>query len=209
MYSKLELNPVKDLIPSSLLISAGAVMAQYSAGETIFNEGKMPLYYFQIMEGKVKVNNYAQDGREFIQNVRSEGESFGEALLFTNKPYPMNAVALIDCQVIKLNKDNFMELLKKNPEVYFDLCKALSERLYYQYIMSSKNSSNSPMVRLMAIMEYFKNSQQDKGIKNFEIPFTRQQLASLTGLCVETVMRSLKTMERENIIKTSGRKIYF
>ncbi|MGL6126561.1 helix-turn-helix domain-containing protein [Chryseobacterium artocarpi] len=40
-------------------------------------------------------------------------------------------------------------------------------------------------------------------------PLTRQQLASLTGLCVETVIRTIKQMKKDQIVKIEKKKIYY
>lgn len=197
------------VINESYLISAGAEVKEYRPGEFIFNEGNTPLYYYQIVEGQVKLNNFTEDGKEFIQNILSEGQSFGDALLFLNRKYPMDATALTHCKVLRICKGNFFSLLETYPKLYLKVCLFMSDLLYYQYIMMQKNSSQNPSDRLIGVMSYLKSSQEKQEPFSFKIPLTRQQLANLTGICVETAIRTIKAMEKNKIVRIKNRKIFF
>jgi CRP/FNR family cyclic AMP-dependent transcriptional regulator len=197
------------IINEKFLFSAGAELKQYNSGDIIFCEGATPYYYYQIIKGKVKLNNYNKDGKELIQKISTEGESLGESLLFIGKSYPMDAVALEPCSIIKLCRNNFFGMLNVYPQLYFDLCKGLSDCLYYQYIMHQANSSQNPSQRIIGVLDYLKASKKDQTPFSFKIPFTRQQIASLTGLCVETAIRAIKNMEKKKVVVIKDRKIYF
>ena len=196
-------------IKENLLRSAGAVEEHYDAGDYIFYEEAHPQFYYQILEGQVKLNNYNEDGKEFIQNIFSGPSCFGEPMLFLEKPYPVNAVALSGCTVLKVHRDQFMQLLKVHPDLYFDICRAISENTYNKFVLMRKISSKSASERLLEVMDMLKESQEKKDKFSFEIPHTRQQLASLTGLRVETAIRAIKQMEERKILKIRNRKIFY
>lgn len=197
------------MITEDLLFSLGGEIRRYEANETIFREGEFPLHYFQIMQGKVKLNNYNEDGKEFIQNLFSDGQSFGESLLFIDRPYPMNAVAIEDSSIIKLPKSHFLKLIQENPEVCSNIYQCLAERMYYKYIMLYNLSFQNPEAKLKLFMDYLKSYHEDKSPYSFQVPLTRQQMASLTGLRVETVIRVIKNMEKNKALKIQNRKIYY
>ncbi|UOU97525.1 Crp/Fnr family transcriptional regulator [Chryseobacterium daecheongense] len=197
------------MITEDLLFSLGGEIRRYEANETIFREGEFPLYYFQIIQGKVKLNNYNEDGKEFIQNLFSDGQSFGESLLFIDRPYPMNAVAIEDSSIIKLPKSHFLKLIQENPEVCSNIYQCLAERMYYKYIMLYNLSFQNPEAKLKLFMDYLKSYHEDKSPYSFQVPLTRQQMASLTGLRVETVIRVIKNMEKNKALKIQNRKIYY
>lgn len=197
------------VISEKLLISAGAEVVEYNSGDIIFYGGATPFFYYQIMKGKVKLNNYNKEGKELIQKIITEGESLGESMLFIGKPYPMDAVALEDCSVFRLSRSRFFSMLEVYPQLCFDLCKELSDFLYYQFIMLQANSSQNPYERIVGVLDYFKSSKKDQTPFSFRIPFTRQQIASLTGLCVETAIRTIKNMEKKKVLMIKDRKIYF
>ncbi|MDR2235864.1 MAG: Crp/Fnr family transcriptional regulator [Chryseobacterium sp.] len=197
------------VIDEEILQTAGAETKQYKPSELLFCEGDTPNYYYQIIKGDVKLNNYNEEGKEFIQNILSDGQSCGESIIFIDKPYPMNAEVLTESTVLKLHKTAFLNLLDKSPRLYLEISSFLSERLYYKFIMMQNISSQNPTARLKGLMDYFKSFEVDESPYSFLIPFTRQQMASLTGLCVETAIRTIKHMEKDNILRIKDRKIMY
>lgn len=197
------------MILENLLISFGAEMKHYKTGEIIFREEEIPMHYYQIRKGKIKLNNYTEEGKEFIQNIFSNGHSFGESLLFVEHPYPMNAVAIEDSSVFRMPKSSFLNLIQTNPEISLSIYQCLAERMYHKYIMFYNLSFQNPGSKLKLLLDYLKSYHEDKTPYSFQVPLTRQQLASLTGLCVETVIRTIKQMEKDQIVKIEKRKIYY
>lgn len=197
------------VISEKILYSMGANVKQYDPAEIIFSEGDSPGFYYQIISGEVKLNNYNEDGKEVIQNLLTDGQSIGESLLFMDKPYPINAITTTSCNILKLSKNLFMDLLKQHPDICFDMNTHLSQNLYYKQLMAQNISSQNPAVKLKTLMDYLKSFHNEDKPFSFKIPLTRQQMASLTGLCVETVIRSLKKMERDNMVQIENRKILY
>jgi len=197
------------MIIENLLLSYGGDYKKFETNEVIFNEGDAPSYYFQILEGRVKINNHNEKGKEFIQNIFSEGDSIAEAALFVDRPYPVSAVAIENCTLLRLPKQKYVDLLKQNPKLYESVIHSLSENIHYKYIMMESISFQNPENRLKTLMDYLKDRYRDQSLSTFQIPFTRQQLASLTGLSVETVIRVIKIMEKNEILKIENRKILY
>lgn len=197
------------VIDEDILQSAGAEVRDYKPTENIFCEGDNPNYYYQIITGEVKLNNYNEEGKEFIQNFLSDGQSCGESILFIEKPYPMNAEAITDCRILRLHKSTFFKLLNHSPKLCMEVSNFLSQRLYYKFVMMLNISSQNPAIRLKGLMDYLKSFQEDASPYSFIIPLTRQQMASLTGLCVETAIRTIKHMERDKILRIENRKILY
>ncbi|MGO4710925.1 Crp/Fnr family transcriptional regulator [Chryseobacterium sp. 2TAF14] len=197
------------VINQKILENAGAVTKTYSPSENIFKEGESPNYYFQIISGNVKMNNYDESGKESIQHLLEKGDCIGESLLFMNRSYPMNAIALTACEVLSLTKQKFLSLLEENPKICFEMNRSLSEKLYFKQIMAQNMSTQNPTVKLKTLMDYLKSFECTEKRFMFQIPLTRQQMASLTGLCVETVIRALKRMEKEGKLLIENGKIFY
>ncbi|WP_300685611.1 Crp/Fnr family transcriptional regulator [Chryseobacterium sp.] len=197
------------IIDENLLLENGAVYEDYPAKEIIYEMGSIPHYYFQIVKGTVELNNYHEDGKEFTFNILSEGQSFGESLLFGNKNYPTNAIAKTNCRILKLSKANFLSMLSANTELMFKIFRYLSDRLFYKYIMLFNNSSIDSASKIRSLMNYYKESSLKHSPYSYQVPFTRQQIANLTGLRVETVIRTIKKMADEDLLKLEGRHILY
>jgi CRP-like cAMP-binding protein len=110
------------VIKEEILRSVGASIKNYKPSESIFNEGDTPNYYYQIMNGEVKLNNYNEEGKEIIQSLLEDGQSIGESLLFLDK-YPINAITITNCEILRLPKYLFFDLLKIYPEICLDMNK--------------------------------------------------------------------------------------
>lgn len=197
------------VIKEDILYSVGASIRTYAPSEVIFSEGDFPNYYFQIVKGEVKQHNYNDDGKEVIQSIVEDGQSIGESLLFLEKPYPFNAIAIKRSEILRLPKHVFFDLLTLYPKICLEMNKVISQRLYFRSIMGQNILSQNPASKLKTLMDYLKSFQSEQSKYSFTVPLTRQQMAALTGLCVETAIRTIKGMERDKLLKIRDRKILY
>lgn len=197
------------MITTSLLEHYGGTVKNYRSGDLIFEEGHHPTHYYQIMAGEVKMNNYNDEGKEFIQGFFYKDQCFGEPPLFIDHVYPANAIAVTDATLIIINKDRFLELLKENADISLKIIQFLSQRLYYKSVMAAEISSQDAEHRVLRLLDY--SIEQLHFVKEKEgylINFTRQQIGDLTGLRVETVIRAIKSLEKKGDLKIKNRKVY-
>uniref|UniRef100_A0AAU6WMF0 Helix-turn-helix domain-containing protein n=2 Tax=Chryseobacterium TaxID=59732 RepID=A0AAU6WMF0_9FLAO len=80
--------------------------------------------------------------------------------------------------------------------------------MHYRYLTSAPFSFKDPMTKLHILMRHIKDHFGFKEKFSFPVPYTRQQLASLTGMRIETVIRAIKKMEKQNVLKIDNSKIY-
>lgn len=197
------------VIKECILESVGAITKHYDSAEPIFLENDVPKFYYQIIEGKVKLNNYNPEGKEVLHNILENGQSVGESSLFLEGTYPVNAITLSPCVVLMLPRSAFIDLLMNNPEISLELNKRISSFLHFKHVMGQITCTHNSMARLTALLDYLKSTHKIQEPFAFQVPFTRQEIANLTGLCVETTIRTVKTMERKNIVKIKNRKILY
>lgn len=196
------------MINANLLLQYNAELLEIEKGNIIFDYGSRAQSYFQVKSGEVKMNNFNRDGKEFIQGIFYEGQSFGEPPLFADVGYPAGAETITDAEIYRLPKDAFFDLLKQNPEVHLRVTEVLASRLYYKAIMASEISSQEPEHRILRLLDYTKKHIQNlEAHETFEVDLTRQQIADLTGLRVETVIRACKVLEKKGEIEIKNRKI--
>jgi CRP-like cAMP-binding protein len=197
------------MIPEELLESYNAIRKNYKKGAVIFREGDLPVNYFQVIQGEVKMSNFNDDGREFVQGFFHNTQSFGEPPLFLERVYPANAIAVTDCELFVLSKPLFLDLVTKNAAVSLAIIENLAQRLHYKSVMAAEISSQEPEHRLLKLIDYsIKFFKIEKEKEGFRIDLTRQQMADLTGLRVETVIRAIKGLEKKNEIKIINRKVF-
>ncbi|KMQ65245.1 hypothetical protein ACM46_13030 [Chryseobacterium angstadtii] len=196
-------------IEENFLCSSGGEIKLYKKGELIYREGDHALYYYQIKEGKVKLNNYDEEGKEFIHNIFGPKQSFGDSMLFVDKFYPMNATCISPVEIIRVPKELFLKLIKTHPHLSLEMNACLSQRLYFKAIMLHNMASLNPASRLRGLLDYLKSYHDDECENCFQVELTRQQMANLIGLRIETVIRTLKKMEKEGNISIRDRKIIY
>ncbi|WP_228446107.1 Crp/Fnr family transcriptional regulator [Chryseobacterium gleum] len=121
----------------------------------------------------------------------------------------MNAIAKTDCRILKLPKSNFLSMLSENIELVFTMFRYLSDRLFYKYVMLFSNSAIDPVLKIKSLLDYYKENAAIQSPYSYRVPLTRQQIANLTGLRVETVIRTIKKMAEESILKLDGRQILY
>jgi len=194
------------MIPEKLLYEYQAENITLQENEVIFSEKKRADYYFQLHKGGVKVYNLNEQGKEFVQGMFYDGESFGEPPLLGNFSYPATAIAIQKTELIRISRENFIDLLRNNFNVHFKLLTTLSKRLNYKAMIMKEISVHPPEHRILTLVDFIK--QKDGSTSKYQVDLTRQQIADLTGLRVETVIRACKQLETEGEIEIINRKIH-
>lgn len=196
-------------IDTNILIAWGGIAKKYKKNETIFTEDDHAQFYYQIIEGQVKMINRYNDGREFIQGIFYSGSGFGEPPLFIEEPYPATAITQKDSIIIKLAMVSFFKMLEDYPKIKSDLLILLSKRLYNKSITARELNHNTPEERIIAFLNSLKPKSSTNACERILIQHTRQEIADFTGLRVETVIRTLKKMELENKVEIKHHKLFF
>lgn len=195
----------KKLIDSNILLAWGATYKTFEAKEHIFSEGEKCYYYFQLVEGKVAWLNLNEEGKEFIHKLIFPNESFGELPLFDNNTYSADAVALEKSVILRLPRLLFIDLIKGNPEIMFKFNKSLTEHLRVKFLLLKTIAFENPEKRVFTLLNFLKSKYG--GNKNtFHVDLTRQQIANMTGLRVETVIRVIRKMhEKGDLVIEHGK----
>jgi CRP/FNR family transcriptional regulator, cyclic AMP receptor protein len=200
----------RKVFPSKALEKYRAKLVSLRKDQVLFHVGDRALDYFQVEEGSVKMFIASNDGQEFIQGIFTSGESFGEPALIGNFPYPGSVVAIEKSKVWKLPGDYFLQMLKENFDLHMKMDQVLCQRLRYKSMVLSEISSYDPEHRIVTLLKYYKAKKiRSTAVGPVVVPYTRQQLADMSGLRVETVIRTVKKMEKEGKLALEGHKIMY
>ena len=191
-----------------LLLTWGATYKKVKAGEIIFWEGAQASFYYQLVSGSVKWVSINEEGKEFIQIMIEESESFGELPLFDDDPYAATAIAAQDSVLIRLHKSTFLQLLREQPEIHFNFTKLLSQRMRYKFLTIKELAHYSPEHMISSLLQYFKQHKMHTCPDSNRVKLTRQQIADLTGLRVETVIRAMRHLHSEGKLVIEKGKVY-
>ncbi len=186
-------------IPEHLLKKHHGKIVEYQKGETIFRQGEVGTTFMVVRRGRVKMATVNEEGKEFVQGYFEEGSSFGEPPFFTGTEYPASAIAVTDCEIWKVGRQDFLRLLKENFAVHLSITESLSSRLEYKSMMLSELAVEEAHHRIMTLLTYFREREGKHG-STYDVPFSRQQIADMCGLRVETVIRVVKSMEQHGVL---------
>lgn len=190
------------------LLAWGAAYKKVSAGEIIFKEGTVSSFYYQLVTGSVRWVNINEDGKEFIQAIIEPDDCFGELPLFDNETFAATAIANEDSVIIRLHHSSFIQLLKENPDLHFEFSRLLTQRLRFKFLILKELANHNPENSITALLNHFKETKQNICSKCCKLKLTRQQLANMTGLRVETVIRTMKTMQLKGSLQINKGKVY-
>ncbi len=172
----------------------------------IFSKGDYPGFFYVLRTGGVKMALLHESGREFVQGYFEPGESFGEPPFFAGEPYPASAIAVVRSTIWRISPEGIDAMLDDNPDLLRGIVRALSRRLLYKSVMLGELAIEEAAHRvetLLAFLHQLKGSETGA----FTIPYTRQEIADLTGLRVETVIRIVKGLEAKGELSIERGKI--
>ena len=109
------------------------VAATFRKKEEIFSEGDQPEWFYIVSAGKVKITKLSHEGKEIILELISPTDIFGGVAVLRNFPYPANAVAMEDTEVIKISRKNLMRLVDRFPNLMYCIALQLGDRMKSSY----------------------------------------------------------------------------
>ena len=184
-------------------IADNALRVTLREGENLFVQGDPAVRFFIACRGQIKLFNQSPTGDEKVLRIITPGQTFGEALLFLNKPcYPVSAQALKPAEVIGVDSADFAAMLHQSVDTCFVLLGTLSQRLHRMLRELSDLTLYTGTCRVAA---HFVQEARNRDALDLEIP--KQVVASRLSIRPETFSRILKNLSNNGIISVHGRHV--
>lgn len=106
-----------------------ARVESYPAGKEIYAKGSLGRSMMAVLRGKAKMTSVSRDGKEIVFNIMHPGEIFGEIALLDGGQRSADAIAMTDCEILVLDRRDFMPLLEKRADICLVLLRILCQRL--------------------------------------------------------------------------------
>lgn len=183
---------------------------RFDRGQVIFYEGDLGGSLYIIVTGSVKIVIMADDGREHILGLLHQGDFFGEVSLIDGEPRSATAIALDNVSVVMISRDDFIRLLRENPEMSLKIMVTLCERLRKTDKHVESLAFLSAPGRVAQVLLNLAESHAAGQDKNITVShkITRQEFASLAGTSRETLTRVLMDFQDDGLIKLEKNKIH-
>jgi CRP-like cAMP-binding protein len=195
-------------LDADILITYGATLSKCKKNTFLYRQDEKAKYYFQIMDGQVKTFNISANGKEFVQGIFNAGDSFGEPPIFIREPYAANALTTKDSIILKLPIKTFFEVLHDHPHIQLDILRYFAQKIYDKSVSARIISQQVPEQRILEFLTHYKKKTSSSADRML-IPFTRQEMANLTGLRIETVIRTLRKLHETQKVDILDHKVYF
>lgn len=196
------------IVDINTLLAWGATYKKVAQGDIIFQEDGICSFYYQLVSGSVRWANINEEGKEILQVMIEPGECFGELPLFDNGVYAATTIANEDSILIRLSKNTFHEMIMENAAIHFAFSKLLAERLRFKFMIVRELANHNPEHSISSLFKYFKESKKNICPKCNRVKLTRQQIADMTGLRVETVIRAIRNMHKKGSVIVDKGKVY-
>jgi CRP/FNR family transcriptional regulator len=178
-----------------------AVEQEFEAGSFIFWEGQAPEWLFVLVDGRVKVIKHSPSGKEFIVAFFGAGEMFGEVAVFQEQPYPATAQAVEETRVLGIRRADLLGFLAQNPKVALRIISVLGSRLrdaQNRLKDLAIEHADQRIARMLVMLSARLGTT---------LPFTRQEIAEMTGTTVETAIRVTSRFKDAGILRTVRGKV--
>jgi len=189
-------------------IAAGTTELHVPRGEILFNKGDPCVGFHLVIYGQVKLAFISPQGNEKVVEIVGPGFSFGEALMFMEKPYVVMAQALADSMLMHVSKEALFAELERNPKLARKMLAGLSRRLHGLINDVESYSLHSGTQRVIG---YLSRQDESQAATNapyvVTFPTSKAVVASRLNLTPEHFSRILHDLTEAGLISVDGRAV--
>jgi CRP/FNR family transcriptional regulator, dissimilatory nitrate respiration regulator len=177
-------------------------------GEIICQTWAKPDGFYYVVAGMVKLALLSQDGSEKVVDIVRPGMSFGEALMFVNKPCPVYTQALEDTTVLHIGREAVLDAVDKYSGVARHMLAGLSQRLHHLMADLETSCLQPAGQRVIGyLLREAELAQHGEPPLRVVLPASNATVASWLNVTPETLSRVLHCLSDEGLIGVQGRTI--
>lgn len=182
---------------------------RYGPRETVFHAGHPSLGLYLLCEGKAKLTRTAVTGRRQIVELLEAGDVIETHALMERRAHESTCVTLESSRICLIEREPYQALLKRNSALTFKLIHFLGNTIARQMVRLEWLTSLDARRRLAGLLLELdgRSGAPTDGKRPVSATLTREELAEMMGVTVETVIRLLSNFRREGLVQTSGRPI--
>jgi CRP/FNR family transcriptional regulator, cyclic AMP receptor protein len=172
-----------------------ARLVSFRARQEIFHKGAEGLGLLAVLKGKVRISSIGPDGNQVLLNIMDEGDVFGEIALLDGKERSADAVAMTECELLAIDRRDFVPFVRANPEVALRLLAVLCERL------RRTTEQVEDMIFLDAPQRLAKKLLQLAADGANTINLSQRELGNMIGLSRESINKQLAQWQQDGVVR--------
>ncbi len=181
----------------------------YKNDAHIFMEGDPSDWFYIVANGEVKILKHTLAGKDIILEIMSPGDMFGGVAVLDKKPFPATAQAMEQTTVIRISRQNLLEIMEEYPILKLETVKYFSDRLRDAHEMLKNIATERTERRIASLLLKLseKVGVEEADFKKIDFLLTRQEISEMVGTTVETCIRIMSKFQKQGMVKSSGGKI--
>ena len=190
-------------------IARGTREINIAKGEILFHKGDTPAGFHLVVYGQIKLAFSSPSGGEKVVDILGQGQTFGEAVMFMEKPYLVYAQALTDSLLLHISKAVILEELENDPKLGRKMIAGMAMRLHHLITDVESYSLHSGRQRIIGYLlrEQPDTDNAEKSV-TVTLPTNKGVIASRLNLTQEHFSRILHELSDKGLISVEGRKIH-
>lgn len=191
-------------------VAAGCLVRRLGRGDTVFRFGEPCNEFHVVVLGQVKLFALAPTGQEKVIELISPGQSFAEALMFTGKPYILNAQALTNTLLLTVGKQVIVNEIQLDPRFSMRMLAGISRRLHGLVHDIESGALHTGMQRVIGYLlrEVQADAGDDSTPHTVSLPVSKATIASRLSLTPEYFSKVLHELEAAGLISIDKRDIH-
>lgn len=185
-------------------LAAATTQIHAPRGTVIFEQGEPCRGFHTVMYGQIKLMLTSDTGDEKVVRLIGPAGSFGEALMFMNKPYIVSAQALEDSLLLHVAKSALFDAMDRHPMLSRKMIASLSQRLHALMADVEAYSLRSGAQRVIG---YFLSRLEGEAVRQLRLSTSKSVIASRLNLTPEHFSRILRELTDQGLIQVKGRDI--
>jgi CRP-like cAMP-binding protein len=181
----------------------------FPTGQVLFSEADEGREVLVLLEGHVKVTSMASSGREVILDVMDENALLGELSAVDGEARSATAVALTPVSVLVIPIKQFQEFLEGNGHAAMGLLRVIAARLRRSSQRQLEFGTSDALGRLsgclLTLAERY--GTDEGGVRRVTIPVAQHEIAAMTGLSREAVVKGLRALRSLGWIDMKARDL--
>jgi CRP-like cAMP-binding protein len=198
MFSELQLAQIEQL-------ANGTRLLDISRGSTLFNRGDRAHGFYLLLEGQVKLGVISPQGDEKVIGLIQPGQSFGEAVLFLERSFPIYAQAIVDSKVLLITRDAIFDILDNDVTVVRRMLAGISARNRQLVNDIESISLQNSTQRLIGYLLQMSADSPNPG--RLLLPASKLTIASMLNITPETLSRVMLRLNSAGLIEVNGKEI--
>jgi CRP-like cAMP-binding protein len=199
----------KELAPAELeRLAAGTTEMRVPRGEVLFNKGDPCVGVHLVVYGQVKLAFVSPQGSEKVVEIIGPGFSFGEALMFMEKPYVVMAQTLADSLLLHVSKKVVFDEIERDPAFARKMLAGLSRRLHGLISDIESYSLQSGTQRVIGYLLRQDETPADASASyTVTLPTSKATVASRLNLTPEHFSRIVHDLAEAGLVTVDGREV--